>query len=446
MNPLFYERIQSYIPEEYDQFLDSLQHDMLKGLRRNQKKIEEDLLKQEFPFLNQKSPFCSDSYYVSRSLGNHPFHFSGCYYLQEPSASSAVTILDVQADDIVLDLCAAPGGKSTQIGAKLGNHGFLVCNEFDSKRAKTLLSNIERMGLENVMVTNLHTEKLCTAFASCFDKILVDAPCSGEGMIKKHEAAHTNWSLENIQFCQSRQLEILDNAYKALKKDGILVYSTCTYAKEENEECIAAFLKTHPDMELVDVHVDFGRRGLSTQGIDASKVCRIFPMDHGEGHFVAKLQKKEGMISFLPTIKPEKMPDLVANFLNDQLSQMPSYIHIENNKVYAMEMPFLKTKGLKVIRQGVLLGEIVKNRFEPAHSFYLCANWIHQYRHTIDLDLEQVDQVLHGYEIETASSKGYVALCYRGIPFGFGKSDGRRVKNKIPKGLRLFPNSHVFVK
>ena len=111
-----------------------------------------------------------------------------------------------------------------------------------------------------------------------------------------------------------------------------------------------------------------------------------------------------------------------------------------------MEMPFLKTKGLKVIRQGVLLGEIVKNRFEPAHSFYLCANWIHQYRHTIDLDLEQVDQVLHGYEIETASSKGYVALCYRGIPFGFGKSDGRRVKNKIPKGLRLFPNSHVFVK
>ena len=188
-------------------------------------------------YVNEKTPFSDNGYYIPadiKSIGDEPFHHAGAFYVQEPSACSAVTVLNVQKGDRVLDLCAAPGGKSTQIASVLGN-GFLVSNEYDAKRSRILLSNMERMGVMNMCITNSDTGKLCSQLQECFDKVLVDAPCSGEGMIKKHDAASDGWSLDHILFCASRQKEILSNAYKALKKDGIVVYSTCTYAKEENE-------------------------------------------------------------------------------------------------------------------------------------------------------------------------------------------------------------------
>ena len=261
MNEFFLERMKLYLGSELDAYLESLTKPLYRGLRVNTKKIDMDRIIRELPFLNRPSLFSENSFYVDSSLGNHAYHICGAFYLQEPSASSAVEVLDVQEDDLVLDLCAAPGSKSTQIAQRLGKKGYLVSNEYDAKRAKILVSNHERMGTVNFAVTNSDTRPLCNHFESCFDKVLVDAPCSGEGMMKKHEQAKDEWSLDNVLLCAKRQKDILSNAYKALKKDGVLVYSTCTYAKEENEDVISWFLETYPDMELMDMEVTFGREG-----------------------------------------------------------------------------------------------------------------------------------------------------------------------------------------
>ena len=222
---MYFTRMKELLQDEFDAYMDSLAKPLYRGLRINLKKADKD----EFNHLDKPSRFCKESYYVDKPLGNHPLHICGCFYLQEPSASSAVEVLDVKEDDYVLDLCAAPGGKSTQIASHLKN-GYLVSNEIDSKRAQILLSNMERMGVKNMAVTNTSVDRLAKVFHNCFDKILVDAPCSGEGMIKKHDAALNHWSIENIKLCAARQKEILEYAYSMLKPNGILVYSTCTYA------------------------------------------------------------------------------------------------------------------------------------------------------------------------------------------------------------------------
>lgn len=214
---MYFSRMKELLNEEYDAYIDSLSKPLYRGMRVNLKKAELN----EFDYLNHPSKFCKESYYVDKPLGNHPMHICGCFYLQEPSASSAVEILDVQENDYVLDLCAAPGGKSTQIASHL-KKGYLVSNEIDAKRAQILLSNMERMGVKNMAVTNTSVDKLAKIFNNCFDKILVDAPCSGEGMIKKHDIALNNWSIENIELCASRQKEILEYAYSMLKPGGTL--------------------------------------------------------------------------------------------------------------------------------------------------------------------------------------------------------------------------------
>ena len=443
MNPQFLSRIQSYIPEEYDHFIELLNAPLYKGVRVNTKKLSKEEFFRCFPKL-EASPFSKDSYYIDHSIGNHPYHICGGLYMQEPSASSAVTILDPQEDDFVMDLCAAPGSKSTQIARSLKN-GFLLSNEYESKRAQILLSNMERMGVSNFAITNMDTNVLCKQLPECFDKILVDAPCSGEGMMKKHDAASEKWSLQNIELCAQRQKEILANAYLSLKKDGVLVYSTCTYAKEENEEVVAWFLKEFEDMEQMEIGADFGRCGLETEGMDASKVCRIFPMDHGEGHFIAKFKKTGGSVKKLPVCNSAKINDCVQSFLKEQVQNPMSYFHVEKGKecdrVYMMNQPFIKFKKGNVVRQGVYVGNIKKSRFEPEHAFYMCSDLL--YNKFVECTIEEMDACMHGLELNRSIARGYVAFCFHGLPFGYGKSDGRRITNKIPKGLRLLPNSHV---
>ncbi|MCF0106907.1 MAG: hypothetical protein HUJ53_09105, partial [Holdemanella sp.] len=207
MNTDFLKRMKEYIPDEYASFLDTLNRPMYKGLRLNPGKMHKDLFLSKFNYVDEPSIFCKDAFYIHSNLGNHPYHTCGIYYLQEPSASSAVEILDVEESDIVLDLCAAPGGKSSQISSRIQS-GFLVSNEIDAKRAQILLSNMERMGAKNFAVTNTTPQKIGSAFPCCFDKVLVDAPCSGEGMMKKHDEAKDNWSLDNIKLCATRQKEI----------------------------------------------------------------------------------------------------------------------------------------------------------------------------------------------------------------------------------------------
>lgn len=224
----------------------------------------------------------------------------------------------------------------------------------------------------------------------------------------------------------------------ALKKDGYLVYSTCTYAKEENEEVVTWFLENYPDMQLCPPNVSFGRPGY------LKDTLRVFPMDGGEGHFVAKFKKREGSVANLPLLKDKAVPGFVETFFKEQLGFVPKHLYVQKDQVYVMDHPFVDTKKVNDIRQGILAGECKKNRFEPAHAFYMNAAWIDTFQKKWDVSLEEMDAYMHGNTIPCTLEKGYYALCFQDIPFGFGKCDGQMMKNKIPKGLRLLPNSHVF--
>lgn len=443
----FLGRMKELLQDEYPVFEHSLEKPFLKSLRLNPKKFPED--KKEHSILKHPSGFAQEAFLVEGSYGNTIGHIQGLYYLQEPSAGGVVEAMHVQPGDQVLDLCAAPGSKTTQIYGKLGADGFLVCNEIMPKRARILLSNLERIGAENFCLCNLDSRTLCEQLPEAFDKILVDAPCSGEGMIKKHEKAIDQWNPELVAACARRQKEILSEAYKALKKDGELVYSTCTYSLEENEEVVSWFLSHFEDMEQIDCEVPFGRRGFEIEGMDAGKVVRIFPMDGGEGHFIARFKKTGGSARSFPVFKNEKLPEAAKKEISAFLDQSFTYFHVEKSKdskaekVYAMNVPFIKTKG--ILRQGLLLGEMIKNRFEPSHAFFLSQSLsaLNNEEKMAEVSLKEADELLHGLEIPAQGKDGWVALTYQGIPFGGGKRVQGRIKNKIPKGLRLLPNSHT---
>lgn len=437
MNQQFQDRMKTLLKDEYDDYIDSFQKVRYQGIRKNLLKDSGNLLTTTFKL--KHTPFCEEGYYTLETIsGNHPFHKMGLFYMQEPSATAVVTVLDPQIDDWVLDLCAAPGGKSTQIASKLQNTGFLVSNEFIQKRAVILMSNLERMGVSEAMVVNATTRVLCKEMMGCFDRVVVDAPCSGEGMFKKHDKAMQEWSLANVEACAKRQLEILEDAYIALKKDGILVYSTCTYAIEENEEVIYQFLSQHQDMELLDCGVSFGRSGVPYKDMEVSKLRRIFPMDGGEGHFIAKLKKTgEQTKASLSYYKDRKLDVSIKSFLMDQLSDITGYYYEQNQKLYKKDTPFIQLKKVHVLRQGMECGEMIKGRFEPHHHFYMSAKHLPLLKYKVILDEEEVKIYLQGNVLNKVVDKGYVALMYKGFVIGFGKSDGKQIKNKYPKGLRV---------
>lgn len=434
-------RMKSLLGDEYEEFLKYYEADNFRGLRVNTLKCSSERLRSLLDFELKPTPFCREGFYIPKdvvSLGNNPLHHAGAFYIQEPSATSAVTMLDVQENDFVLDLCAAPGGKSTQIGAALNGTGLLWSNEIVRNRANILLSNIERMGISNAVVSNCHPDVLCDRLEGCFDKVLVDAPCSGEGMFRKNSEAETEWSVEHVKSCAARQLNILNSAKKALRNGGVMVYSTCTFSYEENEGVIESFLAENPDFELEDSGESFGRNTLKY-------AKRIFPMDGGEGHFAARLRKKG---TGTPAIvrKPEKsnvkLDEKILEFYDTAFLNRPFGERIETIKDKIIILPKnlnINIKGLPVLRAGVVLGEIVKNRIEPHHSAFMAAKPEDCVsRVELDISDSRVNAFLHGEEIAVDSGiKGYTALCVSGITLGFGKASGGRLKNKYPKGLRI---------
>ncbi len=428
-------------PKDFADFLEDMEKQPYRGIRVNTLKCGAEKLMEYLPFKMEKTPFSQDGFYIpytTENIGNDPFHHAGAFYVQEPSASSAVTVLDVRKGDRVLDLCAAPGGKSTQIAAALGSTGLLWSNEIVRSRANILLSNIERMGISNAVVSSCHPETLCCGLEGYFDRVLVDAPCSGEGMFRKDETAPQEWSLEHSAACGERQLSILESASKALKKGGIMVYSTCTFSVFENENVIEKFIEIHDDFELVDSGVDFGRKALE-------KAVRILPRDGGEGHFVAKLRKKG---EWTPSV--ESVRNVNENFaeresalkLYDEIFvNRPfgeNFLKIKDKILIAPEFELPDLKGLGVIRAGLLFGEIKKNRIEPCHAVFIAAQK-KDLRSFADLKYNDVrlKKFFHGEEIEVSEElKGYTAVLVEGVSAGFGKASAGRLKNKYPKGLR----------
>ncbi|MGN0517864.1 MAG: RsmB/NOP family class I SAM-dependent RNA methyltransferase [Acutalibacteraceae bacterium] len=438
----FVDRMKKMLGAQYDDFLQYYATPAKRGLRVNTLKADIELIKSKISGIGEKSPFCSENYYINEDemrLGNHPFHHAGAYYLQEPSASCAVEILAPEPYDKVLDLCAAPGGKSTQIGAHLQGKGILWSNEIVKNRAGALLSNIERMGIRNCVVSSCHPQTLCDSLEGYFDKVLVDAPCSGEGMFGKNPDAAQQWSVEHVCACADRQLSILNSAKQALKPGGVLVYSTCTFSYEENEGVIERFLSENSNFEPEACNVGFGRPDLKT-----GLARRIFPMDGGEGHFVAKLRKKDGDACGHAPINLEKLNKSDEHLVTELFKSMFNIdiygdIYFNGDKAYILPDELPDIRGLGVLRAGVCFGERKKNRIEPMHSVYL-ASKISENNCVIDLDCddERVVKFLHGEEISVdAPVNGFTALAVNGIITGFGKYSNGTLKNRYPKGLRI---------
>lgn len=432
-------RIKSLLGDDFDEFLKFYENENYKGLRVNTLKCSAEKLRMLVDFELVNTPFCKEGFYIPSdvtSLGNSPLHHCGAFYIQEPSATSAVEMLGVEKNDFVLDLCAAPGGKSTQIGAKLQGTGLLWSNEIVRNRANILLSNIERMGISNAVVSNCHPDILCNELQGRFDKVLVDAPCSGEGMFRKNSDAQNEWSVEHVKSCAQRQLMILNSTKNALKEGGVMVYSTCTFSQEENEDVITQFLSENPDFELEDAGIDFGRKTLEY-------ACRIFPMDGGEGHFAARLRKKgEGYGSIIPYKNNQKIDDKVWDFYDSLFVDRPfgENLALVGEKIIILPENYNRNiKNTGIIRAGIILGEIVKNRIEPHHSVFMAAQK-NECRSAVDFDLtsDEIQKFLHGEEIAVPSEvKGYTAVCVNEITVGFGKASNGRLKNKYPKGLRI---------
>lgn len=429
------------LKEDYPAYLNTLKEPAHRGLRVNTLKVTTEQLKERIDFDLKPTAISDTVFEIARDLsglGNSIAHRMGLFYLQEISAASAVEVLKPQPNEWVLDLCAAPGGKTTQIAMKMQNQGILFANEVDSERSLILLSNCERCGIANAVITNSTPSKLKEVYAGWMDRVLVDAPCSGEGMFKKESQALSDWSEEHVKACAQRQSKILEDAIVMLKEGGILVYSTCTYAIEENEGVIHQLLQNHPEMELLDAEVDFGRAGLDFGLVEGAKVRRIFPMDQGEGHFIAKLKKNRVQVAApINTIQSQK-EQLTESFLKEQLNHQEGLkTTLLQDKIYLAPFELFKLQGIRVLRQGILVGELRKGRIEPHQHFYVTAMLNGQYKRIIDCTKEEVDCILRGETIPKAGLKGYYALRYQGISFGFTKVDGTTAKNHYPKGLRI---------
>ena len=435
----YFDRMKIFLGDEFDRFLETVDKPPYKAIRVNTLKTSAEELLPLLPFAGEQVPFSPDGYYVdAERLGKHPLHHAGAFYVQEPSAMSAVTAMGVEPGDKVLDLCAAPGGKSTQIAALLGGTGLLWANEIVRPRAHILLSNIERMGVKNAVVSNMDSGSLCHRLAGYFDKVLVDAPCSGEGMFRKDKEAIFEWSVEHSLACAERQKEILNNAAHAVRPDGIMVYSTCTFSEDENEKVVESFLRDNPDFTLVDTGCSFGVPALTY-------ARRIYPFHGGEGHFVAKFQKRGGkpyrggMYTYAEPTRDERL--MIDKFITDLLRN-PSFRHycvIDSRILNLPDIELLPDmSGMNILRAGVKLGDFKKDRIEPHHNLATSLTpYEFKRRLRMNYDDQLASKYISGEELELDRwINGWAVVSVNGLTLGLGKAVDGHFKNKYPKGLR----------
>lgn len=442
----FKERMERLLGAEYEAFLESQEREAAQALRVNTLKITWEELERLAPFSLRPVPWAKDGFYYGKEdrPGKHPYHEAGLYYIQEPSAMAVGTLAAARPGERILDLCAAPGGKTTHLAASMEGEGLLVSNEIHPARAKILSSNVERMGIRNCVVTNERPQCLAQRFPGFFDRIVVDAPCSGEGMFRKEEQAARQWSLENVSMCAQRQQEILQAAACMLRPGGVLVYSTCTFSPEENEGSVSVFLEEHPEFFVKKTAAYEGFAPGRPEWIDArpetADTFRLWPHRlEGEGHFAAVLQK-EGEAA--PREFPWKMPSvdgsvrkLYQEFEKEALRcELPGILVLFGGQLYLLPEAF-SLKGLKVLRPGLHLGTIKKNRFEPAHALALALK-PHEAVRCCSLDVQEAGDYLKGAVFERKGEKGWQLMLADGYSIGWGKLAGGMVKNHYPKGLR----------
>lgn len=432
-------KMKELLGDEYDDYLNSFNEKRIHSLRVNNAKISNEEFERICPFKIKRIPWIENGYYFDENdrPSKHPYYYAGLYYLQEPSAMTPANVLPIEKGDIVLDACAAPGGKSLELASKLGNSGLLVSNDISVSRAYSLLKNLELGGHKNIYVMAEDISKLSKKFVKSFDKILIDAPCSGEGMLRKDPSIIKEWEDKGNEYYANLQKDIVKSAVSMLKDGGMMVYSTCTFDKSEDEDIVSYILSLDDDLKLERINEYEG----FTRGIDMDEAIRLYPHKlQGEGHFVALVKKdtpktvtvKKKHVSKIDSKEAEEFIKLIKRDFDD------GYFEIINNNLYFIPEYDFEKKGLRILRSGLLMGEIKKHSFEPSMALALNLK-MDEFKNVINLSVDdkRVISYLKGETISVPEAKdGWVLVCVNGYSLGFGKMQSGIMKNKYAKEWR----------
>ena len=429
----FTKEIEAILGGESAAFFEALEKDAYRCLRINPLKNGSRAAAEAFSGKNV--PWEENGRYIIEGSrpGASVYHAAGAYYLQDASAMAPVAALDPKPGETVLDLCAAPGGKSSQIAGRMAGKGILVSNEYVKSRALILSSNLERLGVRNVRVTNASPDKFASALPRFFDAVLADAPCSGEGMFRRDPGALSEWTPDSPAACAARQAHVLDSAAETVKKGGRMVYSTCTFNRKENEDTIAAFLDRHPDFHTVD---------FSLPGLGESKngCLRLWPHRiEGEGHFLCLMRRdgeEEERDFLLP--KPDRNAVKVLNDLKKLAGDFGGipYPVLDGEELISEICPLPPKSGIYTVRAGLPLCRIGKGYLEPSHSLAMAMNAEEALR-SVDFDEKNASLYMEGEALSADAPDGWVLITCGGLSLGWGKCSGGVIKNHLPKGLRL---------
>lgn len=440
----FVSRMKTLLGGEYEAYEASFEEPAVRSFRVNTNKISLEDFEKINIFSKEKIPYVETGYYLDYDkIGNHPVHHAGMIYVQDPGAMAPAECLEVRPDWRVLDLCAAPGGKTGQLRNKLGEEGILVSNEIIASRCRILTGNMERLGFRNTVTTCMAPAKIAKLFPKTFDLVMVDAPCSGEGMFRKDENAIDEWSPENVLHCAQRQKDILESAAAAVKDGGYIIYATCTFSLEEDEMVVDHFLTLHPEFELIPARESVRAHtaeGVAFEGCRCENIRearRFYPhKSRGEGQFMAVLHNKQEVTgpNAVLSRKAEKLDKVLTDFLDDALTDYDkAHVMVYNgNPVYFtpdMEIP----RGA-AFSCGVTIGEVRKNYIQPHHQFFMALG--PKFRRKVELEGEDLERYLHGEEISVDAPNGWAVVTVHGCTLGGVKIVNGRAKNHYPKGLR----------
>ena len=440
------ERMKKLLGNSFDDYMNALNESPVRSFRVNTNKISLEDFEKLNIFSNERIPYVENGFYLDYDkIGNHPYHHAGMIYVQEPAAMAPAECVEIEPDWKIVDMCAAPGGKSTQLKNKLGENGILVSNEIIPSRCKILTGNIERLGLRNCVTTCMDTSRLAKTFPKAFNLVMCDAPCSGEGMFRKEEIAIDEWSTENVIMCSERQADILENAAKLVADGGYIIYATCTFSLEENEMTVDSFLKNHTEFELVPVIEKVKENtvdGICFDGCECENIAetrRFYPhTGKGEGQFMAVIHNKHESSDdyFKSNNSNNKIDKTVKDFLDDTLADYDeNHVLMYNGNPVYFTPDFEMPKGAAFCC-GVTIGEIKKNYILPHHQFFMAMGKDFKRKINLNADSDEIKKYLHGEEFETDCVNGWAVVTVEGCSLGGVKVVNGRAKNHYPKGLR----------
>ncbi|PWH16357.1 MAG: RNA methyltransferase [Ardenticatenia bacterium] len=453
----FAARMRALLGAEAEDFLESLSQSPHLGLRVNTLKVTPETFRSISPFSLEAVPWCPEGFLVTSKdpirPSQHPYYAAGLYYLQDPSAMAVTVLLDPRPGDYILDLCAAPGGKATHLLTRMRNMGLLVANETVRSRANVLLTHLELFGAQSILVVNENVQALVDRWKGVFDRVLIDAPCSGEGLFRKNPIARREWSPSVVEGCAARQEMLLVMAADLVREGGQLVYSTCTFAPEENEAVVARFLRSRGDYHLVEPPrlpgFNSGRPDWIppdlARGLPLERCVRLWPhLTVGEGHFIAVLERKGSAprqrLTPCTAALPGKIAHLVETFWNDVLltRKMPDLgWYMTERELFWSPISPVEWKGLRVVRPGWLLGRATHGQFVPSHALAMALH-SKDVRHSLDLrgDRSMAVSYLQGQPLTSPGPDGWVLITYEEYALGWGKRVGATVKNHYPRHMR----------